>query len=302
MSYLAIPSTEQTHADNFLVLRQLMHCCVLPKLNSAADDESVPVRLLLLFRDSGACMAPEIDLDIRHLAQYYGEIVSLVEHEWQILRFDPLIVPPSSCVRDSDGNDDDDAHFYLKQWEGCSAAHTELVLFSDSDKAEETAFCDDDDKYSHVERLKRESAEDYASYLEEIREVYPYYHHRHDHLIFERYGNVVLGGTFDRIHLGHKVMLSQLVMATKPSGTVHIGISGEPLLKNKKYREMIHPIEMRMDSVRRLIAVLKPCVNVNVRDHSIAVYRTNERLLTTTLLQRSSELTNQWDLQRLTAF
>lgn len=48
---------------------------------------------------------------------------------------------------------------------------------------------------------------------------------------YQMFDYVVLGGTFDKLHVGHKVLLSEAVMKCKKKLTV--GVSGEELLKSK---------------------------------------------------------------------
>jgi cytidyltransferase-like protein len=42
-----------------------------------------------------------------------------------------------------------------------------------------------------------------------------------------------MGGTFDHMHLGHKLLLTQACLLTKD--TLHVGITGDALLAKKAY-------------------------------------------------------------------
>ena len=60
------------------------------------------------------------------------------------------------------------------------------------------------------------------------------------------YDHVVLGGTFDRLHAGHKILLSQSLIRCRSTITVGVS-SGEDLFKHKVLPELMLPIEDRID-------------------------------------------------------
>lgn len=60
----------------------------------------------------------------------------------------------------------------------------------------------------------------------------------------EKYDCVALGGTFDHIHDGHKVLLSLAIFLTKFK--LIIGITGPKLLTKKKYAEFLHSFDKRV--------------------------------------------------------
>jgi phosphopantetheine adenylyltransferase/dephospho-CoA kinase len=55
---------------------------------------------------------------------------------------------------------------------------------------------------------------------------------------FKTYENVVLGGTFDRLHAGHKILLSEAVLRCTRKLTV--GVTDTPLLKCKTSVTIVH--------------------------------------------------------------
>lgn len=67
----------------------------------------------------------------------------------------------------------------------------------------------------------------------------------------ETYKNVVLGGTFDRIHAGHKVLLSQAALLAEER--LVVGVTDENMIKSKKLWELIQPTERRIEDVRAFL-------------------------------------------------
>lgn len=61
----------------------------------------------------------------------------------------------------------------------------------------------------------------------------------------------VIGGTFDRIHCGHKVLLSEAILLAKKK--VVIGVSDGPLLRSKTLKELIQPVEERKGHLEHFI-------------------------------------------------
>lgn len=58
---------------------------------------------------------------------------------------------------------------------------------------------------------------------------------------------VAVGGTFDHLHDGHKIIL--LLTAFCAEKRIIVGITGEELLKQKKFKEYLEPLELRVESV-----------------------------------------------------
>lgn len=67
----------------------------------------------------------------------------------------------------------------------------------------------------------------------------------------ETFKNVVLGGTFDRIHAGHKVLLSQAALLAEER--LVVGVTDENMIKSKKLWELILSTERRIEDVRAFI-------------------------------------------------
>lgn len=72
---------------------------------------------------------------------------------------------------------------------------------------------------------------------------------------FQLYENVCLGGTFDRIHDGHKILLSQAVL--RCSGRLTVGVTSESMLTSKKLSDLIQPLDSRLDSVQEFLSDIR---------------------------------------------
>ncbi|KAL2870242.1 putative pantetheine-phosphate adenylyltransferase [Aspergillus lucknowensis] len=68
--------------------------------------------------------------------------------------------------------------------------------------------------------------------------------------------SVILGGTFDHFHIGHKLLLTATALVLQPAGTGHagqersitVGVTGDEMLKNKKYAQFLESWEERCRS------------------------------------------------------
>lgn len=76
------------------------------------------------------------------------------------------------------------------------------------------------------------------------------------------YGAVVLGGTFDRLHDGHRLFLK--VAAELARDRVVVGILDGPMLSKKQFAHLITPIELRRKIVEDYIKSIKPKLVVEV--------------------------------------
>lgn len=79
---------------------------------------------------------------------------------------------------------------------------------------------------------------------------------------FKTHENVVLGGTFDRLHAGHKILLSEAVLRCTRKLTV--GVTDTSLLKSKLLWEMIEPCAVRMCSVEDFLRDIDPGLQYDI--------------------------------------
>eukprot|EP00026_Physarum_polycephalum_P010575 Phypoly_transcript_10741.p1 GENE.Phypoly_transcript_10741~~Phypoly_transcript_10741.p1 ORF type:complete len:317 (+),score=39.27 Phypoly_transcript_10741:219-1169(+) len=76
------------------------------------------------------------------------------------------------------------------------------------------------------------------------------------------FDGVVLGGTYDRLHAGHKMMLTVATMICRKH--MEIGVTSETLLGNKKFKELIEPYDIRATNVLKFVKTLNPNPTLNI--------------------------------------
>lgn len=62
---------------------------------------------------------------------------------------------------------------------------------------------------------------------------------------------VAVGGTFDHLHDGHKILL--LLTSFCASTRIIVGVTGDELLKGKKFREFLEPLPFRIGAVCKFL-------------------------------------------------
>lgn len=70
------------------------------------------------------------------------------------------------------------------------------------------------------------------------------------------YNYVVLGGTFDRLHSGHKILLSEAILHCQVKLTV--GVTDTEMLKSKKLWELVEPCAVRIQKVKDFLEEVEP--------------------------------------------
>ncbi|KAG8903999.1 hypothetical protein FRB99_002411 [Tulasnella sp. 403] len=70
------------------------------------------------------------------------------------------------------------------------------------------------------------------------------------------YPVVALGGTFDHLHAGHRILLSMSAWIT--SSRVIVGVTDDVLLAKKSHKEVLEPLPVRIESVTAFLRLFKP--------------------------------------------
>ncbi|XP_025020330.1 bifunctional coenzyme A synthase isoform X2 [Python bivittatus] len=78
----------------------------------------------------------------------------------------------------------------------------------------------------------------------------------------QSYTDVVVGGTFDRLHNGHKILLSMSCMLAE--NRLLIGVSDKDLLENKVLKELILPFEQRVAQLNEFLVDIKPSLQYDI--------------------------------------
>ncbi|KAK8196029.1 hypothetical protein M8818_007181 [Zalaria obscura] len=78
-----------------------------------------------------------------------------------------------------------------------------------------------------------------------------------------KYHHVAVGGTFDHLHIGHKLLLTMTAFAvddldqsSQGERSLTVGITGDELLKNKKFSDQLESWHHRTQSVYQFLAAL----------------------------------------------
>jgi phosphopantetheine adenylyltransferase len=76
--------------------------------------------------------------------------------------------------------------------------------------------------------------------------------------------SVIVGGTFDHLHLGHKLLLTALALTLEPpreadqgqGRLLTVGVTGDALLKNKKYAEFLESWDARFQNTAAFLRAI----------------------------------------------
>lgn len=85
-----------------------------------------------------------------------------------------------------------------------------------------------------------------------------------------KYATTALGGTFDHLHPGHKILLT---IATALTTTrIIVGITAESLLVNKKYARHLESIERRTQAVHDFVKSINPRLHIQTPPINVSNY------------------------------
>lgn len=76
------------------------------------------------------------------------------------------------------------------------------------------------------------------------------------------YKNVVLGGTFDRLHNGHKILLSEAVL--RCTGKLTVGVTDINMISGKLLWELIQPCNQRISNVKAFLEDIDSSITYNI--------------------------------------
>ncbi|XP_069608026.1 bifunctional coenzyme A synthase [Ranitomeya imitator] len=78
----------------------------------------------------------------------------------------------------------------------------------------------------------------------------------------QSHSDVVVGGTFDRLHNAHKILLSVCCLLSERR--LLIGVADRELLDNKVLKELIEPYETRVDKMSEFLVDVKPSLGYDI--------------------------------------
>ncbi len=73
---------------------------------------------------------------------------------------------------------------------------------------------------------------------------------------------VALGGTFDHLHAGHKILLSMAAFIA--SSKLIVGVTAPALLTRKAHASVLQPLPVRSAAVRGFLSRFKPALAAEV--------------------------------------
>ena len=79
---------------------------------------------------------------------------------------------------------------------------------------------------------------------------------------FRMFDYVVVGGTFDHLHSGHKILLTASALFC--SNTLKIGITSDSMASRKLYAELLEPFEARSDAVHKFVHKIRPSLKYEI--------------------------------------
>lgn len=81
-----------------------------------------------------------------------------------------------------------------------------------------------------------------------------------EHQQLSRFAHVAVGGTFDRLHAGHRILLAASALLSTQH--VYIGVTGDKLLANKQHAELLEPYDTRRDAAIAYMQAVHPGLHI----------------------------------------
>eukprot|EP00750_Incisomonas_marina_P014695 INCI1780.2.p1 GENE.INCI1780.2~~INCI1780.2.p1 ORF type:complete len:438 (-),score=77.63 INCI1780.2:68-1381(-) len=78
------------------------------------------------------------------------------------------------------------------------------------------------------------------------------------------FDHVVMGGTFDHMHPGHRQLLTMASLTCGTKGRLVVGVTSDAMLRKKKFRELIESVEARVQGVEHFLTTVNPEIEVEV--------------------------------------
>lgn len=79
---------------------------------------------------------------------------------------------------------------------------------------------------------------------------------------YKKFKISAVGGTFDHLHDGHKILLALSAFLT--STKLIVGLTSEKLLANKKFKEYLEDFEIRKENVLKFVTLLDPALSYDI--------------------------------------
>lgn len=80
------------------------------------------------------------------------------------------------------------------------------------------------------------------------------------------FARLSVGGTFDRMHAGHRLLLAVSSACAPPGGVVFVGVTGDALLVNKRHRHLVQAYDDRADAAETFLRATRgPTAAIELR-------------------------------------
>ena len=80
------------------------------------------------------------------------------------------------------------------------------------------------------------------------------------------FARLSVGGTFDRMHAGHRLLLAVSSACAPPGGVVFVGVTGDALLVNKRHRHLVQAYDDRADAAETFLRATRgPTAEIELR-------------------------------------